>query len=70
MWLQAIGVNTEEQLKNRGPVDVYRSVKARGFRANRVLLYALQGAILNVHWNELDPALKAELLAKVESPED
>jgi hypothetical protein len=42
MWLQAIGVNTEEQLINRGPVDVYRTVKAREFKTNRVLLYALQ----------------------------
>jgi DNA transformation protein len=70
MWLQAIGVNTEDELIKRGPVEVYQTIKARGFRTNRVLLYALQGALLDIHWNEIDPKLKAELLAKVECPED
>lgn len=65
-WLHAIGVHTKDQLLDRGPVDVYQSVKARGFNANRVLLYALQGAILDVHWNDLNPDLKSQLLAEAE----
>lgn len=70
MWLEAIDVNTVEQLVSRGPVDVYQTAKARGFRANRVLLYALQGAILDIHWNDIDPNLKANLLAEVEGLEN
>ena len=66
-WLHAIGVHTRDQLFARGPVEVYQTVKSRGFRANRVLLYALQGALLDVHWNDLDPDLKNELLLEAET---
>ena len=65
-WLHAVGVHTRNELSNRGPVNVYQTVKARGFRANRVLLYALQGALLDIHWNDLDPGLKAQLLTEAE----
>ncbi len=66
LWLHAVGVHTKDQLSNRGPVNVYQTVKARGFRANRVLLYALQGALMDVHWNDLDPDLKTQLLHEAE----
>jgi DNA transformation protein len=66
-WLHAIGVHKREQLAEKGPVIVYQAVRARGFKANRVLLYALQGALMDIHWNELDPNLKSELLAQAEN---
>lgn len=66
-WLHAVGIHGRDQLEERGPVSTYQAVKARGFRANRVLLYALQGALLDVNWKDLDPALKAELLKEAES---
>lgn len=66
-WLHAIGVHRRDQLAEKGPVTVYRAVRERGFKANRVLLYALQGALMDIHWNELDPELKSELLAQAES---
>ncbi len=65
-WLHAVGIHTRDQLVTRGPVDVYQTVKARGFKANRVLLYALQGALMDVHWNDLDASLKSELLNEAE----
>lgn len=68
-WLHAVGIHKREQLVERGPVGTYRAVKQRGFRANRVLLYALQGALLDVNWKELDPALKSELLKAAEEQE-
>ena len=66
MWLNAIGVHKREQLIERGPVETYCAVKARGFKANRVLLYALQAALMDVHWKDLDPSLKSNLLAEAE----
>ncbi len=66
-WLNAVGIRTRAQLEEKGPVLVYKSVLARGFRANRVLLYALQGALLNQHWNDLDPEMKKELLKSAET---
>ncbi len=67
-WLHAVGVHTKDQLVDRGPVRIYQAVKSRGFRANRVLLYALQGALLDVRWSELEPELKARLLQEAEHP--
>ena len=67
-WLHAVGVHTRDQLVDKGPVNIYQAVKSRGFRANRVLLYALQGALLDVHWSELEPGMKARLLQEAESP--
>ena len=69
-WLHAIGVHKREQLVERSAVCVYKAVKARGFRANRVLLYALQGALLDIHWSELRPEQKVALLDAAESPPD
>lgn len=40
---------------------------ARGFRASKVLLYAIEGALLDVHWNELSPDHKAALLGELET---
>lgn len=65
-WLHAVGVHKREQLVEKGPVGTYQAVKARGFRANRVLLYALQGALLDVNWKDLDPNLKSDLLREAE----
>jgi|TARA_Y100000310_G_scaffold337685_1_gene425396 TfoX/Sxy family transcriptional regulator of competence genes len=67
-WLHAVGVHTKDQLVDRGPVRIYQAVKNRGFRANRVLLYALQGALLDVHWSDLEPDMKARLLQEAEHP--
>lgn len=66
-WLHAIGVHKREQLAEKGPVETYCAVKARGFKANRVLLYALQAALMDIHWKDLDPGLKSNLLAEAES---
>lgn len=69
-WLHAVGVHRRDQLVERGAVQVYRTVKARGFSTNRVLLYALQGALLDVHWNDLDPQMKSSLLEQAEATAD
>lgn len=64
-WLRAIGVNSYDELKAVGPVDAYIKIKERGIRVSKVLLYALQGALLDVHWNELTPTMKQALLEQV-----
>ena len=65
--LNAVGVSAYADLEKLGPVEVYRRIRTRGINASRVMLYALQGALLDVHWNELDPELKARLVAEAES---
>jgi TfoX/Sxy family transcriptional regulator of competence genes len=64
LWLHAVGIRTEEELRNRGSAKAYMAVCARGFRTSKVLLYALEGALLDIHWNELTPQHKQALLAQ------
>lgn len=64
--LQAIGVNTYEDLAEMGPVRAYCRIKARGIHVSKVMLYALQGALMDVHWNELSAEMKAELVEAAE----
>ncbi len=66
--LHAVGINTYEDLQSVGPVEVYRRIKDRGINVSKVMLYALQGALLNVHWNELEPDLKQQLVDDADDP--
>jgi DNA transformation protein len=61
-WLRTVGVHNREELARLGPVATYNRIRERGIRVSRVLLYALQGALLDVHWNELDPEVKRQLV--------
>lgn len=61
-WLHAIGICSHADLQQIGPVEAYVKIKSRGFRVSKVLLYALQGALLDQHWNDLDPDLKIQLI--------
>jgi DNA transformation protein and related proteins len=65
--LRAVGINTYAELKQVGAVEAYRRIKARDINVSKVMLYALEGALLDRHWNELPPALKASLVLEAES---
>lgn len=60
-WLHAVGIHSVTDLRRIGAVNAYRAVLARGFHASRVLLYAIEGALLDVHWNQLPRAHKEAL---------
>ncbi len=64
--LHAIGVNTYDDLKDLGSVEAYRRIKTRGINVSKVMLYALEGALLDLHWNELDIDLKGRLVKEAE----
>jgi DNA transformation protein len=66
-WLRTVGVHNREELFRLGPVVTYNRIRERGIRVSRVLLYALQGALLDVHWNELDAELKRKLVEQADS---
>lgn len=67
-WLRAVGIQSPEQLRAVGAAEAYRKVKVRGFRVSKVLLYALEGALLDVHWSELSNDQKTSLLHQAEQP--
>ncbi|MFT7561131.1 MAG: DNA transformation protein [Flavobacteriales bacterium] len=60
--LQAIGIHTYQELSDVGAVDAYCKIKARGIHVSKVMLYGLQGALMNVHWKDLSPELKNQLV--------
>jgi len=62
-WLHAVGIHNVADLRRLGAVEAYRAVKSRGFRASKVLLYAIEGALSDVHWNDV-PAERKEALNK------
>ncbi|MBL4834447.1 MAG: TfoX/Sxy family protein [Pseudomonas sp.] len=64
-WLHATGIHNRAELHRQGPVGAYCAVRDRGFRASKALLFAIAGALQGVHWNELDPDYKAQLLEQL-----
>ena len=60
--LHAIGINNYQELEEIGPVEAYLRIKRRDIHVSKVMLYALQGALMDVHWNDLAPDLKHQLL--------
>ncbi len=64
-WLNAVGIRTLEQLHEVGSVAAYCKVRDRGFKVSKVLLYAMEGALIGAHWNELDNDYKQRLLTEV-----
>ena len=65
-WLHAVGIHTREELAQIGPVQAYNRIRERGIKVSKVLLYALQAALLDVHWSELDTDLKQQLVDDAE----
>ena len=69
-WLVAAGIETTADLERIGPVDCWRCVKqVFTNEATIVLLYALQGALLDLPWTELPDEIKRCLVAAARSLE-
>ena len=66
-WLNAVGIRTLEQLHEVGSVAAYCKVRDRGFKVSKVLLYAMEGALIGKHWNDLDEEYKLRLLEQVDN---
>ena len=63
-WLGDIGITTRAQLAARGAVSIYRELKARGYPVTSVLLYAIEGALMDVTWTELPAEVKQRLVSE------
>ena len=66
-WLRQVGLRTPEDLVAAGPVDAFMRVKRAGFKPSLNMLYALEGALRDCHWQEVPEARRAELVAAVEA---
>lgn len=56
-----MGVVSRSDLEKIGVVGAFNRVRDAGFSPSLNLLYALAGALIDVHWTELTPELKASL---------
>lgn len=60
-WLNSIGVYTKADLRRLGSITIYRLLKERGYPVSLNMVYAIEGALMDVHWNKLPADMKAEL---------
>lgn len=65
-WLHAAGIHNAADLRRVGAIHAYRAVRTKGFRASKVLLYALEGALLDLHWCDLSIERKNTLNQQLE----
>ena len=65
-WLRTIGINSRDDLNAIGPVEAYTRIKQRDIKVSKVLLYALYGALNDLHWNDLPSDLKQQLLQQAD----
>lgn len=63
--LNGVGIADAVVLRDVGPVEAWRRLKAAAPRETSLVgLYAIYGALVDVHWNDLPDELKASLRAE------
>jgi DNA transformation protein and related proteins len=66
-WLRQVGLRSREDLEAVGAVDAFMRVKRAGFKPSLNLLYALEGALLDCHWQEVPEARRVELVGAADA---
>lgn len=66
-WLRQVGLRTREDLEAAGPVDAFMRVKRAGFKPSLNMLYALEGALQDCHWQDVPEARRTELVEAAEA---
>jgi TfoX/Sxy family transcriptional regulator of competence genes len=66
-WLRQVGLRTREDIATAGAVEAFMRVKRAGFRPSLNLLYALEGALADCHWQEVPEARRQLLVAEYEA---
>lgn len=66
-WLRQVGLRSREDLAAVGPVEAWLRIKRAGFKPSSSLLYALEGALLDCHWQQVPPERREQLLAEAQA---
>ncbi|MFC3714679.1 TfoX/Sxy family protein [Luteimonas soli] len=66
-WLRQVGLRTPEDLAEAGPLEAFMRVKRAGFKPSLNLLYALEGALQDCHWQEVPDERRVELVEQAEA---
>ena len=66
-WLRQVGLRTHGDIAEIGSLEAFMRVKRAGFKPTLNLLYAIEGALLDCHWQELPEARRSELILAAEA---
>jgi hypothetical protein len=66
-WLRQVGIRTWDDVNAIGSLEAFMRVKRAGFRPSLNLLYALEGALVGCHWQQVDIARRTELAAQAQA---
>ncbi|MCA1714475.1 MAG: TfoX/Sxy family protein [Gammaproteobacteria bacterium] len=66
-WLRQVGLHSRADLEAVGPVDAFMRVKRAGFKPSLNLLYALEGALLDCHWQEVPEPRRVQMVQAAEA---
>ena len=66
-WLRQVGLRTREDLTAVGTVEAFMRVKRAGFKPTLNLLYAIEGALQDCHWQEISEERRGELILAAEA---
>ena len=67
VWLNAVGIKSRADLEKVGSVVAYRWVVEHGFAPSTNLLYAMEGALRDMHWTDLDAEERDRLLREAQA---
>jgi hypothetical protein len=66
-WLRQVGLRTEADIVAVGPVEAYMRVRRAGFKPTLILLYSLEGALRDCHWQEGPEPRRLQLAQEAEA---
>ncbi|WP_305806483.1 TfoX/Sxy family protein [Stenotrophomonas sp. YIM B06876] len=66
-WLRQVGLRTRADLVAAGPVGAFVKVRRAGFKPSLNLLYSLEGALVDCHWQEIPEARRQQLVRDYET---
>ncbi len=66
-WLRQVGLHSREDLQATGAVGAFVKVRRAGFKPSLNLLYALEGALRDCHWQELSDDQRKALVDDYEA---
>ena len=61
-WLRQVGLRTRAELDAIGAVEAFMRVKRAGFKPTLNLLYSIEGALRDCHWQEIPDVRRNELV--------
>ncbi|MGV8961118.1 MAG: TfoX/Sxy family protein [Stenotrophomonas sp.] len=66
-WLRQVGLRTRADLTAAGAVGAFVKVRRAGFKPSLNLLYSLEGALQDCHWQEIPEARRQQLVSDYET---